>query len=37
VAPGPDVNDPGNKWDTDATYEAIEAHNARLRAACPAE
>lgn len=34
VAPGAGVNDPGNKWDTDATYDAIEAHNERLRAAC---
>lgn len=29
-------NDPGNAFDTDATVAEIQAHNARLRAACPA-
>ena len=37
IAPGPNVNDPGNKFDTDETADRIDKHNARLRAACPKE
>lgn len=35
VAPVADADDAGNKWDTDDTVQALMAHNARLRAACP--
>lgn len=28
-------DDPGNRLDSDATVAEIQAHNARLRAACP--
>ena len=28
-------DDPGNTMDSDPTVEAIQAHNARYRAACP--
>ena len=28
-------DDPGNQMDTDETVKEIQAHNARLRAACP--
>ena len=35
VAPGVDVDDPGNVWDSEATVAAIFEHNARYRAACP--
>lgn len=34
-APGAEVDDQGNRFDTDATTEALMEHNARLRAACP--
>lgn len=35
TAPGPDVDDVGNAYDTDATSDAVMEHNARYRAACP--
>lgn len=35
-APGEGVDDPGNKFDTDATAERIMEQNGKLRAACPA-
>lgn len=34
-APGAGADDPGNRFDTDETTDALLAHNARLRAACP--
>ena len=34
VAPGPDWNDTDNRYDSDETYARIDAHNARLAAAC---
>jgi hypothetical protein len=35
IAPAADVDDPGNRLDTDATALAILEHNSRYRAACP--
>ena len=34
-APAEGVDDPGNKFDTDATAERIMEQNGKLRAACP--
>lgn len=34
VAPGPDVDDPGNIFDTDATTAEKIEHNTRLRWVC---
>lgn len=34
-APGAGVDDPGNRFDTDATTDERLEDNARLRAACP--
>ncbi len=35
AAPAAGMDDPGNRFDTDDTTEALLEHNARLRAACP--
>ena len=35
VAPEAGQDDPGNRYDTDATIRNLIAHNARLAAACP--
>ena len=34
-APAAGANDPGNRFDSEETVAEIQAHNARLRAACP--
>lgn len=35
AAPEAGVDDPGNVFDSDETVAEVQAHNARLRAACP--
>lgn len=37
VAPTPDADDPGNKFDTDATVKDLIEHNAVLRRLCGAK
>lgn len=35
LAPEENADDPGNQFDTDETFNKLEIHNAKLRAACP--